>query len=336
MALVIQARAVLQQSDPVRRQLKGYQLSALRWARVIGWLFVVVFLSVVIVLVLPILGVLAALPGLARDYGSAAVWPAFLWGGVPSLAPLILFLIPGGFYGWVLRKRLRRLEQSCAANPPQQPGEPATCHVCGGPLAVQGPQAVVRCGYCHADNLVAPRALARATSRRELVLAAYASEVRSEAFDTTGIGLGGLFVLPILSVVAPLVAVVGWGIAFYYGVHTEGPLNHNVQLVFVKTKYGTCTARYYPSHASERRVVPSGESARPLPAGIQPFTVDALIGKDLMNIDDLFDGPATQVHVTRAYSSPLIGDSAYVVANDAAGEEHVIEASNQLCLPPAK
>ena len=53
---------------------------------------------------------------------------------------------------------------ACAADPPDAPGEPARCHVCGAPLT--GNRSVVRCGHCEADNLVEPAAIRRVHRER--------------------------------------------------------------------------------------------------------------------------------------------------------------------------
>lgn len=55
-----------------------------------------------------------------------------------------------------------------------------------------------------------------------------------------------------------------------------------------------------------------------------------------MTIDELFNAPPSQVRILRAYSSPMMGDSAYFVVRGAAGEERRMEVSNQFCTPPAK
>jgi len=77
------------------------------------------------------------------------------WACVPLIALAV------GLAIWLIWRRQRQLEQSCAAVPPAAPGEPASCHVCGGPVAAADGQAVVRCRFCQADNIVLPRVLQR-------------------------------------------------------------------------------------------------------------------------------------------------------------------------------
>jgi hypothetical protein len=58
----------------------------------------------------------------------------------------------------------RKLHGATLAVPPLRAGEPAACRVCGGPIGrIDG---VVRCDYCHADNVVDAKLLARAGERR--------------------------------------------------------------------------------------------------------------------------------------------------------------------------
>ena len=106
-----------------------------------------------------------------------------------SYVPTVLVLTALGFVAFrQLRKMRLALEASCAAVPPGRPGEPARCHVCGGPVAPRGVEAVTRCGYCQADNIVDPRVLdAQAQSRRAEVTS-YAGEVTAQARALTTAG----------------------------------------------------------------------------------------------------------------------------------------------------
>jgi len=71
----------------------------------------------------------------------------------------LLVLVPLAWRRMVARRR--QLVRSCAAEPPLTPGAAARCRLCGGDLPdAAGAEAVVRCTYCDADNLVAADAIA--------------------------------------------------------------------------------------------------------------------------------------------------------------------------------
>jgi len=66
---------------------------------------------------------------------------------------------------WAFRRlaaKRRELTLVCAAEPPLSEGASARCRLCGGDLPDrdEGAEAVVRCSYCDADNLVSSDALA--------------------------------------------------------------------------------------------------------------------------------------------------------------------------------
>jgi uncharacterized Zn finger protein (UPF0148 family) len=126
---------------------------------------------------------LSAFPALLWTLGTAAHTfaqgrPA--WEGLVPLVALTPLVPVGAAATWWLRRRSRNLEDACAARPPLQPNEPAGCAVCGAPLE-SAADGLVRCGYCQADNLVAPAVLERARKRQTLVFDNYADELQRRA-----------------------------------------------------------------------------------------------------------------------------------------------------------
>lgn len=141
-----QAAALLSQVELGRRQLSRSQRRALTsaWAGTVGYL-----LSFG-VLLLPLAGCLACGVSAARE-GEDTNW----WMLTVCSAPTILLSLTGILGLLFIVERRRRLEEACAAIPPLHPGQAARCHVCGGDLAQEhGTDAIVRCDYCAADNLV--------------------------------------------------------------------------------------------------------------------------------------------------------------------------------------
>lgn len=164
----------------------------------------------------------------------------------PMLLPLAIY---GGLVALVLRHAGRKREgllALCAAEPPNAPGEPASCHVCGAPLVGEATRAVARCSYCEADNVVDPQALDAARRRRESSVGSIEQAVQTEAraatFASVGAGFGAIAAL----IAAPLVGLgltfalwfaIGMGIAIV----DKKPYVH--RYVLVETEHGRCVGR---------------------------------------------------------------------------------------------
>jgi DNA-directed RNA polymerase subunit RPC12/RpoP len=109
-----------------------------------------------------------------------------------------------------LHTRVRALTLACAATPPRAPGEPASCHVCGSPIA-SDVEAVVRCGYCQSDNIVATDVLAAAKQHRQGTLTDFASAVQQQASSVTAAGRLGAVGIVGTGCMGP---VLGLGLSF--------------------------------------------------------------------------------------------------------------------------
>lgn len=161
---------VLQREDVRSRQLSDTQKRELRDAKLA---------------LLKFWGVLSlvTLPWLLGAAGCVAVSSDMQWWvvAIVGFGPLVIRLATGAVGSALLAKRKRLLEAACTALPPLAPGEPARCHVCGGPLRNDPHEYVEMCGFCHADNIVAPAILARVQGRQAMVLHAHARVVSHEA-----------------------------------------------------------------------------------------------------------------------------------------------------------
>lgn len=91
-------------------------------------------------------------------------------GGAVARACVLLplgatLVVTGGAALLDLRRRLAAIEGLAGAVPPRAPGEDASCPVCGGAVHVPTARAVVECGYCKSDVVVAPRVVEGAVRR---------------------------------------------------------------------------------------------------------------------------------------------------------------------------
>jgi hypothetical protein len=127
-----------------------------------------------------------------------------------------------------LYRRLSELSEPWVAHVPSAPGEPARCHVCGAPVPIESTQAVARCAYCGADNLVDPMLLARIRSRHHLVVDGLEETVVAEATALSDVSFDvdrwSLAVRLSLPAIAPLAV---W-LCFQMVEGYEGPFDRSV------------------------------------------------------------------------------------------------------------
>jgi hypothetical protein len=306
---VLAARQLLATLDASKRQLSGAQQRALAWSGAIQGCFI----ALLVVFLLPLLGLAGLFAYIFAVQGEVS-WGVLVWLIMPSFLPLVVLLLPGMAYNVVLRGRRRRLERACAAVPPDRPGQPARCHVCGGMLAAAGPRGIARCGYCSADNLVTERAMAasaRARAKDSNEIEAY---VRTEAAAVGGFGMGGMLLLPLVAIAAPIVSVALWFGAIVAAAQIEGPVDTSVKMVWAQTETGVCLARYDATQpASKRASVSSPEEISDID-DTGPFDGNALVGQRVSLA--AYDGGGRLVgEVKRAYSSPLLPDAVYIVSD---------------------
>lgn len=180
------AAHMLHQTEARKRQIQGLSRALVSSGR--GVMGCTLALTIVLTLFfgLPCLFLLVlVLPGLLEGWLEKASW-------LIAILPVPLSIFVGGVAASSLvRRAVRRVEAAAAAIPPANPGEPACCHVCGAPLSTHGTEAVVRCGFCHSDNVVTPRALALAKQRRDVVMDDYAAEIRRQGQGIAAFSLAG-------------------------------------------------------------------------------------------------------------------------------------------------
>lgn len=225
------AIAVLRGMSTRRRQLGGLQRRAITRS----WLYSALFLVVLVLVVAPF--ALFALV-LVLGPGPDNVWLTATLG----FGPLLLVLLSGAAGVWWLRRSRQKLLESCAAAPPAAPGEPARCHVCGASLQA-GAKALVRCGYCQADNIVTNEAMARVAHRQAVVTTGLEDTVRRNAssFGMQTLLVNGFVVVMALG--AP-VACFAVAVIVLMGLsQMELPPDETVHYVRYPTPAGECLAR---------------------------------------------------------------------------------------------
>ena len=205
--------------------------------------------------------------------------PRAVYAGI-MVSVFVASSIAAGLGLGTVRRRRRKLREACAATPSAAPGEPATCHCCGGPL-VAGDGSFARCCYCKADNLLEPEVMQRAAAYRASSAKDLVEQVRTE---TRSVALASASTLGrvVLVTVATFLAIpftAGFVIA---GVHRVLPLEVDITrtYAFAPTSGGSCVVR-----------------AASAPSGTPTFPATALIGRTMRS-------PAGRVgRVTRVYRS---------------------------------
>jgi hypothetical protein len=240
----------------------------------------------------------------------------------------------------LVRRRQRRIEEACAARPPAAPGEPAACHVCGAPLdGGVGAGAIARCGFCAADNLVAPAVLARARARQVVLFASFEQALSAElaSFDRATSGAAASVVA--IALVVPVTAFALAVAVTLAGESRRLPVDPTVRYAAVSTPLGPCVGKLM-AQADGGGAAPAvrfGAFRRPeLPeeqvmapgAPIEAVSPGSLVGR-------VVTAKAGAGVVEEVFSSPLRGNSVTVRRNDGTSFTSSIAG---LCLdgPPAR
>lgn len=303
------ADAILRAGDVRDRQLSSAQQGAIRRALVWQRLQAVLLAGGA----LPFVGWLVlALAVSVSDEASAGVGVVF------GVTPVSLYLLVGfASYRASVASRARLFEV-CAANPPDVPGAPAECHLCGGPVVPRAADPIVRCPYCGCDNVVHPLALQAARTRRDRDVMTLEADVasRSRAVATVGVAasaltIGSVFVTPVVSFFASLVAIVVLVFTFVWVVELD-PLPH--RYVLAPTPSGMCVARYRVEDGKATIEI-TGAKGKPqrtaAPAGAQPFGPSGLIGKRLRHSSNGAAGV-----VRKVTANPILGVNQVIVSGD--------------------
>ena len=179
-----------------------------------------------------------------------------------------------------VHRPIERLRLACAATPPSRPGDPAECHVCGGPVPSSAGQAVARCAYCSADNLVDAAALRAGAARRASDLGDIGGMVTREARALGGVALSGYMTAIGAIVAIPVVGFLCLVMAFIVAMQIELP---PVALTYVVVESGKrkCLAELQDGKANFHGNTPAGFPAVPPIAGHEQIAAAKLAGRTL-------------------------------------------------------
>lgn len=240
--------------------------------------------------------------------------------------PLLIY----GFIGRVLYRKVaeakRRLLTIAAAVPPERPGDPSGCSLCGAPLFASGVDAIARCQHCGADSVVHPKSLAVATTRRTVDLhvlhqsvRAWAAATSHAARDTrrkTGLAIvitpvAGFFSLVVLllfaSVLEPMVRF---------------PPSEVERYAWLETKRGRCLALMGDSDGTSRGAHFGDNDRLPIPARVpeehaatlEPFPATDVIGQ-VVRLSDGTTGTVAQV-----LGAPVTNREQFVLEDGSRGD----------------
>ncbi|WP_437334927.1 hypothetical protein [Sorangium sp. So ce394] len=216
----------------------------------------------------------------------------------------------------LMRRRQRRIEEACAARPPAAPGEPAACHVCGAPLG-GGDGAIARCGFCAADNLIAPAVLERVRARQVVILRSFEQAVSAELASFGRATSGAAAAVVATAVVVPIAAFVLAIAAVLVGESRRRPIDATVRYAAVSTPVGQCIGKIVPKadggtvvrFGGFRRVELPEEQAIAPGAPVEAVSPGALVGRFVT----AKQGAGV---VEGVFLSPLTGNSAEVKRED--------------------
>jgi hypothetical protein len=249
-----------------------------------------------------------------------------------SLAMVIETALLGVLGRAILARRQRLMEDACAARPPASPGEPTTCHICGAPL-IGHAEAFVRCGFCAADNLVAPSVLARV---RGVLSPWFGSQVATVEAALAGMrevnrGATALMLVGALGV-PPFVLVqfvVGVLVAQAYG---GRGLDTSARYTVIKTPAGDCIGRVQAAGGNTTVIFglwrPPGlpEEMHVPTTTVRAFSITKLKGKRVRS----YRGDTGKVQ--GVLGSPLTGNSVKITS----GGVQTVVAVTGVCLAPGE
>jgi uncharacterized Zn finger protein (UPF0148 family) len=227
-----------------------------------------------------------------------------------------------------VRNRGKELAVRCLALAPENAGEPARCHVCGGALEVSSKQGVVRCGFCRADNLVSKDALARMTARRRLEVGKIGEQVRAEgrALDDSALAAG--LVAFVVAVLSPIVSVVFVFAAILIGSEIELEVRDDATYTLVRVTNVSCIAEVGTELDFHESVI--GFENRPLPgAALVPKKSHDFLGMVLTH------DYGRRGRVTRLYRD-AISPSIDRAELDLGGESQRVKLTSRCLVPEVR
>jgi hypothetical protein len=301
------AAEILSATAAKERQLGDRQRRALVSAgRAVGCVAPLLAIVLLLLLVLAVMAVVDV--GKPREEGTPRAVFAIV-----EVSVFVASAAAAGLGLRTVRRSRRRLRDACAAVPSAFPGEPATCHCCGGPL-VAGDGSFARCGYCQADNLLEQDVMQRAAAHRASSTSDLVEQVQTETRSVALASASTLGRVMLVTVVTFLAIPFAAGFIIT-GIHYAFPLEVDAArtYAFVPTAGSSCVVR-----------------AATAPAGTPTFPATALIGRTMRS-------PAGRVgRVARVYRSLLhIDNVVWIVGPD--GSSRGVEVAG-LCAvdtPPA-
>ena len=240
--------------------------------------------------------------------------------------PLLIYSLIGRALYVRVTEAKRRLLVIAAAVPPEHPGDPSGCSLCGAPLHASGVDPIARCHHCGADSVVHPKSLSMAATRRTVDLhvihqsvrawAAAASYAARDARRKTGLAVvatpvAGFFSLVVLlllaSVLEPLVGF---------------PPSDLDRYAWLDTKRGRCVALMGDTDGSSRGVYFGDNDRLPAPASVpethaatlELFPATALVGQQVR----LADG--TVGAVAKVLGAPVTNREQFVLDDGSRGD----------------
>jgi hypothetical protein len=321
------ALQVLWQMDAGDRQLTGAQRLNVRSAQSnFGALLVVLLVVTVPLMLFAGSCMLLATP-------TTGLEPINLLFAAAGLLPLLIGLAAAALALRHVHRRGAALAERCAAVPPEGEGQPARCHVCGGPLWVRPRNGIARCGFCHADNVVSARVLARIGAKRAARVGYLVEEVRAEgrALDrsaaTAGfIAAGTIVAAPVLGIVLFVV------VAITAELMETGPIP-GAQYAWVPVTNAKCVARVVHEGSGEvlrhERYMAGIPMSWSAPADVRRFAAKEMVGRELG-----FEG-SQHGRVNRVYRTAL-GLSFDLVELDIGGERKSMNLAGACEVPSVR
>lgn len=246
---------------------------------------------------------------------------------------VLLLCVPGliyGLIGRVLYEKVtdakRKLLTIAAAVPPERPGDPSGCSLCGAPLSATGADAIARCQHCGADSVVHPKSLALAATRRAVDLhvihqsvrtwAAAASQAARDARRKTGVAIVITPVAGFFSLVALLL------LASVLEPMVQFPPSDLDRYAWLETKRGRCLALMGDSDGTSRGAHFGDNDRLPMPARVpeehaatlELFPASDVVGQKVR----LSDG--TTGTVARVLGAPVTNREQFVLEDGSRGD----------------
>jgi len=285
------AAGLLKGIDVRHRQLTGQQRSVLGS----GCGFTVILATVVTVFMIPAIIWAAVNVGLALEARTLGNTVLSL---VLGLSPALVLLL-GATVSYLLLRRVRdRLKRATVAAPPFEGSTAARCRVCSAELVSTG-DAIVRCAFCEADNIVDSSIVSDAAQAQYQVLEGFERVVSDAGQSLHRAARHGVVAVIASLASAPVLAFLFAMIAYAALSAVEQPANLELRYTILDTPGGRCLARVYESgdgsfELSFGVATPPGASTtsrRTTLEGLEIVNAQWVVGRDVRS--HYFSTPST-------------------------------------------